>query len=272
MALSDTLSNKNIEISEKNKSVVYRFGNFGIFLIGIMILTSLVAGARIYQGLYGFEYGLDSMSEDFQTYWMTLVKGMLIVFFSFNVCLWTYLWVTREKDMANVSPNTALKRYINLVLWILSYTFIIYWVTSFFAYADGAWHQTVLRDTSFTPSHNILFYGGIPLYLTFGVGGFVYAMTRLPSFGRGISVAYTFAVLGPALILPNLGLNEWGHAYWMTEEIFSHPLHWGFVILGWNALAIGGVLMQIVMGMSDCYKKLNTKFKDNSNSEFTANL
>ena len=93
-----------------------------------------------------------------------------------------------------------------------------------------------------------------------------------PSFGRGISVAYTFAVLGPALILPNLGFNEWGHAYWMTEEIFSHPLHWGFVVLGWNALAIGGVLMQIVIGMSHSFKKINSKFKDNSNSEFTANL
>ena len=103
----------------------------------------------------------------------------------------------------------------------MSYTFIVYFTTSYFAYADGAWHQTVLRDTSFTPSHNILFYGCIPLYLTFGVGGFLYAMTRLPSFGRAISIAYTFAVLGPALILPNLGFNEWGHAYWMTEEIFQ---------------------------------------------------
>lgn len=26
----------------------------------------------------------------------------------------------------------------------------------------------------------------------------------------------------------------------------SHPLHWGFVVLGWNALALAGVLMQIV--------------------------
>ena len=53
---------------------------------------------------------------------------------------------------------------------------------------------------------------------------------------------------------------------------FSHPLHWGFVVLGWNALAIGGVLMQIVIGMSLCYKKMNKKFEDNSNSEFTAKL
>ena len=48
---------------------------------------------------------------------------------------------------------------------------------------------------------------------------------------------------GPVLILPNLGYNEWGHAYWLTEEIFSHPLHWGFVVLGWNALALPGVAL-----------------------------
>ena len=253
-------------------TVMYKFGNFGLFMFGIMVVAGLVAGARIYQGLYGFEYGLDSMSQGFQDYWMTLVKAELIVIFSVNIVIWAYLWMTRERDMDNVPPALQLKRYINLVLWILSYTFIVYWTTSFFAYADGAWHQTVLRDTSFTPSHNILFYGCIPLYLTSGVGGFLYAMTRLPAFGRGISIAYTFAVLGPALILPNLGFNEWGHAYWMTEEIFSHPLHWGFVVLGWNALAIGGVLMQIVIGMSLCYKKMNNKFEDNSNSEFTAKL
>jgi methane/ammonia monooxygenase subunit C len=62
---------------------------------------------------------------------------------------------------------------------------------------------------------------------------------------------HVFAVVGPFLILPNLGYNEWGHAYWLTEEIFSHPLHWGFVILGWNALALAGVLMQIIARMRD---------------------
>ena len=286
MAITDTHSSKGktsiikgllygknrAQITENDESVVSRYGNFGIFLIGFLVVGALVLSARIYQEIYGFSAGLDSMSEDFQTYWMTLVKGELIVIFAVNIVIWTYLWMTRERNMESVAPKVQLKRYINLVLWILTYTWIVYWTTSFFAYADGAWHQTVLRDTSFTPSHNILFYGCIPLYLTFGVGGFLYAMTRLPAFGRGVSVAYTFAVLGPALILPNLGFNEWGHAYWMTEEIFSHPLHWGFVVLGWNALAIGGVLMQIVIGMSLCYKKMNKEFADNSNSEFTAKL
>jgi len=125
------------------------------------------------------------------------------------------------------------------------YAFCVYFTGSFFAEMDASWHQTVVRDTAFTPSHVILFYGTIPLYILFGVGGFLYAMTRLPRFADRISIPYALAVAGPFLILPNLGYNEWGHAFWMMEEFFSAPLHWGFVVLGWSVLALGGLLLQI---------------------------
>ena len=49
------------------------------------------------------------------------------------------------------------------------------------------------------------------------------------------------------MILPNVGFNEWGHAFWFMEELFTAPLHWGFVVLGWSALALGGVVGQIVL-------------------------
>ena len=68
---------------------------------------------------------------------------------------------------------------------------------------------------------------------------------------RGISVPHLLAVVGPFMILPNVGLNEWGHAFWFMEEIFAAPLHWGFVILGWAGLALGGVLIQIVRRVND---------------------
>ena len=58
------------------------------------------------------------------------------------------------------------------------------------------------------------------------------------------------AVVGPMFILPNVGLNEWGHAFWFVDELFSAPLHWGFVTLGWCGLfgGTGGVAAQIVAG------------------------
>jgi methane/ammonia monooxygenase subunit C len=52
------------------------------------------------------------------------------------------------------------------------------------------------------------------------------------------------------MILPNVGLNEWGHAFWISEELFVAPLHWGFVVLGWTGLCLGGVLMQVVFRCS----------------------
>lgn len=233
----------------------YLYGNFKLFALGILILTTIYIGFRVYQQFFAWEYGLDATSPEFDTYWMTVVRIELPVLFGACFVVWGYLWATRDKDLGNVTPREEIRRHINLVLWILTYTFTIYWIGSYYAEQDGMWHQTVLRDTVFTPNHIVLFYACIPIYLMFGVGGFLYAMTRIPSFSRGVSIAYVFAVLGPALILPNLGFNEWGHAYWLTEEIFSHPLHWGFVVLGWNALAIGGVLMQIVIGMVDAFKR-----------------
>jgi methane/ammonia monooxygenase subunit C len=171
------------------------------------------------------------------------------VLFGAGFVCWAYLWLTRDRNLGALKPKEELRRYFSFTLWLVAYTFAIYFIGSFFAEGDGVWHQTVIRDTPFTPSHNVLFYACIPTYIFFSVGGFVYAITRLPAFSRGISVAHVLAVLGPVLILPNLGFNEWGHAFWLTEEIFSHPLHWGFVVLGWNALALPGVALQIIQRM-----------------------
>jgi methane/ammonia monooxygenase subunit C len=71
-------------------------------------------------------------------------------------------------------------------------------------------------------------------------------------------------VIGPGLVLANLGFNEWGHAFWMTEEIFSHPLHWGFTILGWTGLALGGTLLQIVMRMTALFRELTAADRQKS--------
>jgi len=224
---------------------------FSWFILAFVVLSSIYVGYRMYQQANGMSVGLDSTEPVFQQVWMRLFWTQLPVLFGAAALVQLYLIFTRDKNIDSVTPEVELKRYFYLTMWLVVYTFTFYWTGSFFAEGDGNWHQTVLRDTPITPSHIVLFYACIPIYLTFGVGSFVYAMTRLPAFARGISLMHVFAVVGPFLILPNLGYNEWGHAYWLTEEIFSHPLHWGFVILGWNALALAGVLMQIVARMRE---------------------
>ena len=107
--------------------------------------------------------------------------------------------------------------------------------------------MTVIRDTDFTPSHIIEFYMSYPMYIVVGVGGFMYARTRLPTFAlKGWSVAYVLLFVGPFMIFPNVGLNEWGHTFWFMEELFVAPLHWMFVFFGWFSLAVFGVSLQIL--------------------------
>jgi len=51
-------------------------------------------------------------------------------------------------------------------------------------------------------------------------------------------------VMGPMLIMPNLGFNEWGHTFFYAEELFAAPIHYGFVVLGWAFFGITGLLAQ----------------------------
>jgi methane/ammonia monooxygenase subunit C len=230
---------------------------FSVNLFGLILAMGATCATfvayRMYQQAYAWKSGLDATSAEFQTDWMSLLQVQLPVLFGICFVVWTTLFLTRDRNLSAITPEVELKRYFTFTCWLVAYTFPVYFTGSFFAEHDGVWHQTVLRDTPFSPSHIVLFYACIPIYLMFGIGSFIYAMTRLPAFAKGISVMHVFAVAGPFLILPNLGYNEWGHAYWLTEEIFSHPLHWGFVVLGWNGLALAGVLMQIVHRMRELF-------------------
>jgi methane/ammonia monooxygenase subunit C len=191
--------------------------------LGTMVgITLLMAAYRIYQQIFAWSAGLDSTDPAFETYWMNLLKGELVLLVCSWVGLWSWLWVTRDRNLAALKPRDEIRRYFNLVLYILVYAFCVYFTGSFFAEMDASWHQTVVRDTAFTPSHVILFYGTIPLYILFGVGAFLYSVTRLPRFAERLSIPFTLAVAGPFLILPNLGYNEWGHAFWMMEDRPTH--------------------------------------------------
>lgn len=225
------------------------------FTLGLLGVFSLMLAYRLYQQVFAFKAGLDATSAEFDTYWMTLLKVELVVLVSSWIGLWSWLWFTRDRNLSSLRPREEIRRYVNLVLFIFIYAFAVYWTGSFFAEQDASWHQTVVRDTSFTPSHIVLFYGTMPLFVLFGVGSLLYAMTRLPKFADRLSLPFMLAVGGPFLILPNLGFNEWGHAFWMMEEFFSAPLHWGFVVLGWSVLALGGLLVQIIQHILDAISR-----------------
>jgi methane/ammonia monooxygenase subunit C len=256
MAIALDAESKSVVASADKSRGLRAYVNLTATFMVMAGLICIYVAARVYQQKYAWYAGMDSTNPLFDIYWMQLLWGELIVLAIAAAAVWSYLWITRDRHLDKLEPKTELRRYFNLISWILLYVFAVYFTASFFGEEDATWHQTVVRDTSFTPSHIILFYLTIPLYIILGVGSFLYGTTRLPEFARKISIPFVIGVTGPFLILPNLGFNEWGHAFWLMEEIFMAPLHWGFVVLGWSALALGGLLMQVIPRMVELFKQV----------------
>ena len=52
----------------------------------------------------------------------------------------------------------------------------IYIEASFWPNWDGAWHQTLVRDTALTPTHIPMFYFFFPLSVVLALGAYLYGM------------------------------------------------------------------------------------------------
>jgi methane/ammonia monooxygenase subunit C len=211
-------------------------------VLGSSIYLVFYAWVRWYEGVYGWAAGLDSFAPEFEIYWMNFLYTEIILEVMTASILWGYLWKTRDRNVMSITPREELRRHFTHVIWLVMYAWAIYFGASYFTEQDGTWHQTIVRDTDFTPSHIIEFYLSYPIYIITGMAAMLYAKTRLPHYQNGLVLQYLVAVVGPFMILPNVGLNEWGHTFWFMEELFVAPLHYGFVFFGWAALGILGVV------------------------------
>ena len=238
-------SGRGYDISQWYDSKPVKIGWLAMLGIGVFWV--------LYQRAFGYSHGLDSMTPEFESVWMGLWRFNILANAAFFAVTIGWIWVTRDRNLANLDPKLELKRYFYWMSWLVCYIWGVYYAGSYTLEQDAAWHQVIIRDTSFTASHIVAFYGTFPLYITCGVASYLYAQTRLPLYSQATSFALVAAVVGPMFILPNVGLNEWGHAFWFVDELFSAPLHWGFVTLGWCGLfgAAGGVAAQIVSRMSN---------------------
>ena len=241
---------------KKEQQLPWYLKDLPTYLKGFALITVIFIGLRIYQGVFGVATGMDSTAPEFQTYWMQLLYIELTLITIVAIGAWSYLWITRDCQLDQLEPREEIQRYITLTMWISIYTFAVYWAGSFFAEQDNSWHQVTIRDTPFTVNHIVLFYFSFPLYVILGGCSWLYARTRLPLCAKGISLPLTYAVFGPFLILVSVGFNEWGHTFWFREEFFAAPIHWGFVIGGWFALGVGGILQQVVMRFIELFDLL----------------
>ena len=78
--------------------------------------------------------------------------------------------------------------------------------------------------------------------------------TRVPYFVNRISVPLIIVASAPVLMMPNLGLNEWGHTFFYAEELFAAPIHYGFVLMGWGLFGLSGFFIQCIQRVSELTK------------------
>ncbi len=217
-------------------------------IIGIAVVYGFV---RVYMHAFAYTMGLDYFEPEFATFWMSVFWLQAFVCTATFIGAMGYLWVTRERSPETVAPEVELSRYFKVITWLVGYTAVVLILGPLAGESDAAWHQVVIRDTDFTPTHISLFYLGFPALIIFGVGSFVYAKTRLPMHAKKSLVPLGIAIGGPILVLPTVGLNEWGHTFFYAEELFGAPIHYGFAALGLALLALGGVVIHLLLRMKE---------------------
>lgn len=247
-------STSNVDVrassaSSETKSKT-KFFNLKVMTVLTLLIIAWVVITRWYQMWASWEHGMDATRPEFQTYWMSLFYGQVAFFSTAFVLAVGGLWLTRDRHLDKITPREELRRTMTFISLLFVYAFQFVWAGSFFAEQDAAWHQVVVRDTSFTPSHIVEFYGMFPAFIVLGFATYTYAMTRLPLYAKAISVPLVIATVGPMMVLPNVGYNEFGHAFWLMEERFTDPLHYGFVFFGWAILGLGGILVQLMSRIS----------------------
>lgn len=220
--------------------------------------TILYLWVQWYQHVYGLSAGHDAFSPEFHLYWMNFMYIAIGLEIIVAALLWGYLWRTRDRRLDQCSPNEQLRRHVTHFVWLLAYGIALYWGASFFTEQDTTWHKAITRDSDFTPCNIVEYYLSYPVFVITGVGAFLYARTRLPSFAKGWSLAYLVFVIGPFMLLPCVGLNEWGMTAWWMEELSVAPTQYGFVFFSWMILAVGGVLLQ---SFTDLHRLIGSEVK-----------
>jgi methane/ammonia monooxygenase subunit C len=220
--------------------------------IATAVVCAFFIGVRTYEQFFHRTAGEDAFSAEFQLYWLSVLYIADIAEALCFFLLVAYFWKTRDLDLANVEPREELRRIFHLLGWLFVYGVALYWATSYFNEQDAAWRDVAYRHLAYTHLNLIKVFVATPVYIIVGVGAFMYAQTRVPTFAcKGFSIALVCLVFGPLLILPACAFVEWGNTYWILEEIFVAPFNWPLVFFGWFSLGIFGVSLQIFTRMQE---------------------
>lgn len=221
----------------------------------------LVANTFLWFWNYNYMYtaGLNSNSPEFTLRYRSLFWVELV-----SVGVFTGVWfgwlIRTGRELVNQPLPRAEEVRRIAVLWSLIgiTSLCIAIMASFWPNWDGSWHQTMVRDTAFTPTHIPMFYFWFPLAITLALGSYLYGRFRIPAvYGRSHGFPWSFFLLISAAVFEMLqvAFNEWGHSLWISEEFFAVKFHWPFVLYGWLAGGMFAVWGETILRLFDIQKE-----------------
>jgi len=224
--------------------------------------SALVIAADVFLWFWNYNFmfsaGLNSASVEFSRYYRSLFWGELITLGVFTVAWFGWLIRTGRAMVGEPCERAEEVRRIAILWSIVGVTSLsVYMEASFWPNWDGSWHQTMVRDTALTPTHIPMFYFFFPLSSVLAVGAYIYGRFRIPAlYGADKGFPWSFFLLISAAVLECMAVaaNEWGHSLWISEEIFSVPFHWPFIIYGWLASGMFAVWGETILRLFEIEK------------------
>jgi methane/ammonia monooxygenase subunit C len=215
-----------------------------------------------------FTAGLNSASVEFTRYYRSLFWGEVITLGIFTGIWFGWLIKTGREMVGKPCERSEEVRRI-AILWSMvgATSLTVYLMASFWPNWDGSWHQTMVRDTALTPTHIPMFYFFFPLSVTLAVGTYIYGRFRIPalySADKGFPWSFFLLISAAVLECMTVAANEWGHSLWISEEIFSVPFHWPFVVYGWLASGMFAVWGETIIRLFEIEKAEEASRTDTS--------
>jgi methane/ammonia monooxygenase subunit C len=232
----------------------------------------LIMAANVFLWFWNYAYmftaGLNSASLEFTRYYRSLFWGEVITLGIFTGVWFGWLIKTGREMVGKPCERSEEVRRI-AILWSMvgATSLTVYLMASFWPNWDGSWHQTMVRDTALTPTHIPMFYFFFPLSVTLAVGTYIYGRFRIPalySADKGFPWSFFLLISAAVLECMTVAANEWGHSLWISEEIFSVPFHWPFVVYGWLASGMFAVWGETIIRLFEIEKAEEVSRTDTS--------
>src|SRR3982074_904312 len=235
------------------------WGGWRTCILACLGFSALFIALGLYMHAFAWSAGINAASPEFALYWRSLLVVQLVGVGVGTIGWWAWLVRSGRTIAQAIAHEEEVRRIV--VFWGLigATSVVLYFMASFFASADGAWHQTAVRDTAFTPVHIVIFYCAFPLGITMTVGTYLYGVTRLPNVylaSAGFPWSFFLLITASVTEMLQVALNEWGHSLWIAEEIFAAPLHWPFVIYVWLFAAIFALWLETLIRLLSIEKEI----------------